>query len=236
MSIAPTLQQYLVASNIQYDVIAHEPTLSSTRTAEACRISGDCLAKGIVLRRDSGYVLAVLPASHHIRLSDLRSQFGDNVEMAQEAEVDRLFPDCAHGAVPPLGQCYGLPLIVDDSIEALPEIYMEAGDHETLLHMNHAQFAQLTTDARHGRFSTKLPEHADAPFGGAEESDDGAVRMRETDVHDYARQLLEAHGDEAIAEVAQRACACEEQHQYEDAETWRRIEAAMKLMRGPHVS
>jgi len=157
MSIAPTLQRYLTAENIQYDVIPHDPTMSSARTAEACRISGDRLAKAIVLRRDAGYLLAVLPASHHLRLSDLRNQLGDDVEMAKESEIDRLFPDCAHGAVPPLGQCYALPLVVDDSIEAQPEIYMEAGDHETLLHMSHAQFTHLVASARHGRFSEKLP-------------------------------------------------------------------------------
>lgn len=162
MSIAPTLQRYLAAEDIQYDVIPHDPTLSSMRTAEVCLISGDCLAKGIVLRRNSGYVLAVLPASHHIRLSDLRSQLGDSVEMAKEAEIDRLFSDCVHGAVPPIGQCYGLPLVVDDSIEAQPEIYMEAGDHETLLHMDRAQFVHLTANARHCRFSDKLPKDASA--------------------------------------------------------------------------
>ena len=46
MSIAPTLQRYLTAENIQYDMIPHDPTMSSARTAEACRISGDRLAKG----------------------------------------------------------------------------------------------------------------------------------------------------------------------------------------------
>jgi Ala-tRNA(Pro) deacylase len=158
MSIAPTLQRYLAAENIQYDVIPHEPTMSSTRTAEACRISGNCLAKGIVLRRSSSdYILAVLPASHHIHLTDLRNQFDDNVEMAKETEIDSLFPDCAHGAVPGVGQCYGLPLVVEDSLEAQPQIYLEAGDHETLIRMSHEQFAHLTADARHGRFSEKLP-------------------------------------------------------------------------------
>jgi Ala-tRNA(Pro) deacylase len=72
MSIAPTLQRYLTAENIQYDVILHDTTMSSAGTAEACRISGDRLAKAIVLRRNSGHMLAVLPASHHLRLSDLR--------------------------------------------------------------------------------------------------------------------------------------------------------------------
>ena len=160
MSIAPALQRYLAAENIKYDVIPHEPTMSSMRTAEACQISEDCLAKGIVLRRDGEYLLAVLPASHHIRLSDLRNELGENVEMAKEAEVDQLFWDCAHGAVPPVAQCYGLPLVVDDGIDAQAEIYMEAGDHKTLLHISHAQFADLTAHGRHGRFSEKLPKTA----------------------------------------------------------------------------
>ena len=158
MSIAPTVQRYLVEENIQYDVIAHEPTMSSTRTAEACKISGNCLAKGIVLRRGSSdYILAVLPASHHIRLANLRNQLGDDVQIAKEAEVDPLFPDCAHGAVPAVGKCYGLPLVIDDNLETLPQVYMEAGDHETLIRMSHAQFMHLTAGARHGRFSEKLP-------------------------------------------------------------------------------
>ena len=69
-----------------------------------------------------------------------------------------------------------------------------------------------------------------------QEEENDTMRMREIDVHDYARQLLEAHGDGAVAEVAQKACSCEKQGQAEDAESWRRIEAAMKLMRGPHAS
>jgi len=69
----------------------------------------------------------------------------------------------------------------------------------------------------------------------AEEEDD-AVRMQEIDIHDYARQLLEAHGDKAVAEAAQKASALEKQGQNEQAETWRHIEAALKLMRGPHES
>jgi Ala-tRNA(Pro) deacylase len=153
MAIAPTVQRYLTDHNIEYDVISHEPTMSSARTAEACRISGDCLAKGIVLRGSDGYVLAVLPASHQVRLSDLRTQLDENLDLATENEIDQLFRDCAHGAVPPVGDCYGLDVIVDDSIQNQPEVYLEAGDHATLVHLSHAQFARLTSQARHGNFS-----------------------------------------------------------------------------------
>ena len=67
MAIAAILQQYL-DQKVIYDVIAHEPTMSSMRTAQACHVPGDCLAKGVLLRDDTGYMLAVLPATHYVRM------------------------------------------------------------------------------------------------------------------------------------------------------------------------
>jgi hypothetical protein len=60
--------------------------------------------------------------------------------------------------------------------------------------------------------------------------------MREIEIHDYARQLLEAHGAKAIAEAAQNAIELEAKGEVELARTWRHIEDAMKIMRGPHQS
>jgi Ala-tRNA(Pro) deacylase len=152
MTIAPTLQRHL-DRNVTYELITHEATMSSTRTAQACHVSGDCLAKGIVLRHNGGYMLAVLPASRHLRLPDLKVEIGADVDLADEGEIERLFPDCAPGAVPPVGECYDLDVIVDDSIQQPPEIYLEGGDHTTLVHLSQAQFTRLMSGARHGRFS-----------------------------------------------------------------------------------
>jgi len=152
MTIAPTLQKHL-DRNVTYDVITHAATMSSTRTAQACHVSGDRLAKAIVLRHDGGYVLAVLPASHHIRLADLQREVGADIALADEAEVKRLFPDCALGAVPPIGECYELEVIVDDTIQQPPDVYLEGGDHTSLVHMNQEQFTRLMARARHARFS-----------------------------------------------------------------------------------
>jgi hypothetical protein len=60
--------------------------------------------------------------------------------------------------------------------------------------------------------------------------------MPATDIQDYAQQLFDAHGFKAIAEAAERACNFEKQGNVEEAETWRRIEQALLLMRGPNES
>ena len=153
MTIAPTLQRHL-DSTVCYEVLTHDPTLSSSRTAQACHVSGNRLAKAIVLRRNGGYLLAVLPASHHLVLPDLQQQLGDDgLDLADEGEIRKLFPDCALGAVPAVGECYDLDVVVDDSIEEQPDVYLEGGDHMTLVHLDHAQFSRLMVEARHGRFS-----------------------------------------------------------------------------------
>jgi len=107
MSIALTLERYLDAKCVKYDVIAHERTNSSIETAKTCRIPGDCLAKAVLLRDEVGYALAVLSASRHIRLAELRRQFGDDVNMASEREIEELFQDCARGPSPPSASVTG---------------------------------------------------------------------------------------------------------------------------------
>jgi hypothetical protein len=83
--------------------------------------------------------------------------------------------------------------------------------------------------------TSKVPARPIGNFARAlnqEESD----AMREIEIHNYARQLLEAHGAQAIAEAAQNAINLEKQGEVELAKDWRHIEDAMKLMRGPHQS
>ncbi len=60
--------------------------------------------------------------------------------------------------------------------------------------------------------------------------------MQTTEVQDYARQLLDARGLRAIAEAAQKASTFEKQGDDQQAQMWRRIEAALIEMRGPHAS
>jgi len=60
--------------------------------------------------------------------------------------------------------------------------------------------------------------------------------MDAAEIQRYARQLYEVQGAKAIAEAAQKARTFERNANDEQAQTWRRIEAALILLRGPHAS
>jgi Ala-tRNA(Pro) deacylase len=100
--------------------------------------------------------MAVLPASHQLRLHDLRMELGEGVHLASEEEVEEIFIDCARGAVPPVGECYGLDVIVDNSLNDHSDFYIEGGDHATLVHMTSHEFARLNPRAQHGSFSVRV--------------------------------------------------------------------------------
>ena len=152
MTIAPTLRHYLDEVKADYDVVVHTPTKSALENAQSCDIPPEQIAKAVLLdTADDEHLLAVIPSDRKVELSELRSELGRKPRLADEAEVGRLFQDCELGAIPPVG--YGVTTIVDDSLERQSDVYFEAGDHRSLVHMEGAEFARVVKDARHGQFS-----------------------------------------------------------------------------------
>jgi Ala-tRNA(Pro) deacylase len=153
MAIAMTVQQYLAVCEVEYEVVAHPLTQSSMESAQASNITGDRIAKAVVLRAEDGYLLAVLPASHHIRFGQLTEWLDEDVGLATEEQITTLFADCEIGAVPAVGDAYGLEVILDDSVTEQPDVYFEGGDHATLVHLTAGNFRKLVGDVQHTQFS-----------------------------------------------------------------------------------
>src|SRR5437870_5591870 len=83
---------------------------------------------------------------------------------------------------------------------------------------------------RSGWSSEKPP--ADGGTGGSPAPAQRNVResdmISEMQIHTIARQMLEKHGFEAIAQAAQNAIACESKGEADEAREWRHLEDAMK--------
>lgn len=149
MAVAHKIERFLERSGIDYDVAHHAREVVASRIAQRSHVPGEAFAKGVLVKADDGYVLAVVPASHNVDLSRLSLQLGERLGLANEAEIDRLFDDCDIGAVPACGTPYGLRVVVDESLDSLDDVYFEAGDHENLIHLHKDAWAQMTEEARH---------------------------------------------------------------------------------------
>ena len=154
MTISSALHQYLNRAGVPYEVTLHERTSCALQTARTASVSADLLAKAVLLRRAQGYLLAIVPASRQVGLEEVGKCLHEPVCLATEDEVSELFDDCEPGSVPPMGEAYGVQTIVDEKLEGLRDIYFEAGDHYSLVHLKGEDFDELTADVLHARIST----------------------------------------------------------------------------------
>lgn len=153
MGMASTVREYLERKGIHYELIPHAYSTTSTFSAETAHIPGDKLAKSVVLKTDGGYLLAILPSTHHIDLDELQRQLNRRLDFASEDTIAALFNDCEYGAVPPLGEAYGVDMVVDDCLSPYTEVYFEAGDHRELVRVSGDDFERLMTGADHRHFT-----------------------------------------------------------------------------------
>ena len=156
MTVAASVIRVLADHGTEYELVPHPKSFSSIQSASAAHVPEDHIAKGVLLKDRSGYVLAVIPASEWIDLRRLSSELGRDLNMAPEAEIDRLFSDCDPGAVPPLGEAYGLEMVLDESLTSLSSIYFEGGDHEHLVRLDGDQFNALMRGVRRGHISNAI--------------------------------------------------------------------------------
>jgi Ala-tRNA(Pro) deacylase len=147
MRVARNVQLGLLEAHCEFDIVAHPHSVTSRETARVAGISSTRMAKSVLIDdRHGHYLLALLPASQHL---DLRKVGGpEQWRLTNESTIAALFNDCEPGAVPGLGEPYGLEMLLDPQLIQQPEIYLEAGDHTNLLHMRMEQFRKLVPHAK----------------------------------------------------------------------------------------
>ena len=153
MAISSTLNKFLDRHKVEFELVPHAPTGSSMETMRQSHVPGNRLAKAVVLKQQDNYSMVVLPSVEHVDLAALRNQLGHGVELATESELGELFPDCAIGAVPPVGPAWGMDTYLDDCFMAGDdEVFFEAGDHEDLVRLSADQFQKMLANVTHGHY------------------------------------------------------------------------------------
>jgi Ala-tRNA(Pro) deacylase len=153
MTMAITLRKYLAQHGIAYDIVPHRHTTTSMNTASSSKVPAEKVAKPVILEDNKGYLMAVIPANHHVQIGKLNHVLGRHMGLATEPELEDLFSDCEPGAIPPLGEAYGIDTIVDHRLTKCGDVYIEAGDHEDLLHLKGASFRKLLKHSQHASIS-----------------------------------------------------------------------------------
>ena len=137
--------EILQRNNIPYEEMEHPFSVTAQQTARLAHISGKRLAKSVVVEIDDQLAEVVLHADESVDLMALKDQTGaEHVRIVGEREFADRFPDCEFGAVPALGNLYGMPVYVSESLLHDDAIVVNPGSHRKLVKMMMADFKRIT--------------------------------------------------------------------------------------------
>jgi len=140
-----TLPDFLDLQGVSYRLSQHRTAYTSQDLAAAEHVSGRKVVKPVVVEADGRFVLCALPASRKVDLPILRQTLNAaDVQMVEERTLNRLFPGCDLGAEPPIGNMYGLPTLLDESLIGADDVTFQAGTHEDSVTIRFADYRRVS--------------------------------------------------------------------------------------------
>jgi len=144
MNMLETCLAHLREHRILFSHSIHPPAFTAREVAAAEGIPAHEISKVVVYYGDGDYGMLVLPADTMVDFGEIKRLMGLSfARLATETEMLEMFPECELGAMPPFGDVFEIPVLVDESIETDGYIAFNAGTHRDVIHMKFAYFRQL---------------------------------------------------------------------------------------------
>ena len=148
-AVTERLESWLRERGVRFQVMEHAPAFTSE---EAARVRGTPIeagAKALVLLAEDRPAQVVLPAHRRVDNARIRAILGTRTLRFATPEELLTLTGCRPGAVPPFGNLFGLPVLVDEELAARGEIAFNAGSNSVSIVMRAEDFIRLSEASVH---------------------------------------------------------------------------------------
>ena len=144
MECRDRLEDYLRENGVPFEVQHHPRAITAQEVAATEHVPGKMLAKVVMILADGEMVMLTLPAPYQVDLEKVGKVLGvEEARLAEEEEFEDIFSDCEVGAMPPFGNLYELPVLVEEALAEDETIFFRAGTHTDTMSVRYADFRQL---------------------------------------------------------------------------------------------
>ncbi len=143
-AVTERLERWLGERGARFRLLEHAPVFTSE---EAARVRGTPIeagAKALVLLAAEDPVHVVLPGHRRVDNARVRAIVGTRTLRFATPEELFALTGCVPGAVPPFGNLFGLPVLVDEELTAREEIAFNAGTNSVSIVMRGEDFLRLS--------------------------------------------------------------------------------------------
>ena len=137
--------EYLKKHGVGFELKEHLPSYTAQELATCEHILEIEVVKPVIVKADRIYYMCVLPACFRIDLDILKYDLdAETVVLATEVEMlDLMGDECQLGAECAMGNLYGLPTLMDRTLENDKYIVFQAGRHDLSIRMRMSDYKRL---------------------------------------------------------------------------------------------
>ena len=141
--VTERLERWLREAGVAFEIVEHPPVHTSEEAARAGHRLEEW-TKALVVRAEDRYLHLVLPA--HLKADNalLRAILGTRKLRFATPEELAALTGCAPGAVPPFGNLFGLPVLVDEGLCRNERVVFNAGSNSVSVTMRCEDLVRLS--------------------------------------------------------------------------------------------
>jgi Ala-tRNA(Pro) deacylase len=150
MAISKKITAYLDKSKYKYEVIEHRTTYTAWDTSQTEKVKPQDVAKALVMKADSDYLLALVPANRNLDKQKLLKTINASrkkttlktfkkIDFAQEGWMKKNLPGKV-GATPPFRGILKLDIFADSLLLKGKKIYLGSGEYTSAIRVSTTQY------------------------------------------------------------------------------------------------
>ena len=144
MAIIKKLRELFDETKVSYEVYNDPLAYTALEIAERQHVSGDQIAKVVMLRVDDKLIMAVVTGSQEVYLPAVCASLNAyDARLASDDEFTSEFPGCEIGAMPPFGNLFGVAVYVDPAVAEYESVDFNVGNLVQTVRIRYKDFERL---------------------------------------------------------------------------------------------
>ncbi|RBW50618.1 HDOD domain-containing protein [Marinobacter sp. F3R11] len=157
MALAVRLARFFDQQGIAYTERSIDRAPNLDAAVSALGQSRECVIKATLLIDIAGIVMVVHRYDSALDIEALQCMTGRHLQPLTAQQIGRLFSDCDPGFIPPIGNAYDLPVLLDQGIARAEQVLFSSGTDHSMVEVDGRSLRLAMAGSREGHLAIRGP-------------------------------------------------------------------------------
>jgi len=157
VALAVRLARFFDQQGIAYKERSIDRAPSLDAAVSALGQSRERLIKATLLIDITGIVMVVHRYDSALDIEALQFMTGRHLQPLTAQQIARLFSDCDPGFIPPIGNAYDLPVLLDEGVARAEPVLFSSGTNHSLVEVDGCSLRLAMAGSREGHLAIRVP-------------------------------------------------------------------------------